>query len=88
MQRSVLVPEQFVKLEPLRVNHTIGFKRGEVLGIIVLGFGGMVIEAGIMSDHVHLPIELPPRVAVWKFIRTVEGRSFFASPTAGFIWCG
>jgi len=47
----------------------------EIIGEVVAEFGGMVIEVETMPDHVHLLVELPPQVAVSKFVQILKGRS-------------
>jgi putative transposase len=47
----------------------------QIIGEVVAGFGGMVIEVETMHDHVHLLVELPPQVAVSKLVKILKGRS-------------
>jgi putative transposase len=47
----------------------------EIISEVVAEFGGMVIEVETMPDHVHLLVELPPQVAMSKFVQILKGRS-------------
>ena len=46
----------------------------QIIGEVVAGLGGMVIEVETMPDHLHLLVELPPRVAVSELVQIVRGR--------------
>lgn len=46
-----------------------------IIGEVVAEFGGMVIEVETMPDHVHLLVELPPKVPVSKLVEVLKGRS-------------
>lgn len=47
----------------------------QIIGEVVAEFGGIVIEVETMPDHVHLLVELPPRVAVSELVQILKGRS-------------
>jgi putative transposase len=47
----------------------------QIIDGVVCEFGGMVIEAETMPDHVHLLVEMPPQVAVSKLVQILKGRS-------------
>lgn len=47
----------------------------ELISEVVAEFGGMVIEVETMPDRVHLFVELPPQVAVFKLVQILKGRS-------------
>jgi putative transposase len=47
----------------------------EIVHQICVEHGADVIEIEIMPDHVHLLVEVPPVVALSKFIGALKGRS-------------
>ncbi len=47
----------------------------EIIAEVVDEVSGQVIELEVMPDHVHLLVEVPPRVALSSFIGLIKGRS-------------
>jgi putative transposase len=47
----------------------------QIIGEVVAGFDGRVIEMETMPDHVQLLVELPPQVAVSQLVGILKGRS-------------
>ncbi|MGH9075609.1 MAG: IS200/IS605 family transposase, partial [Acidimicrobiales bacterium] len=45
----------------------------EIIAEVVGEVGGQVIEQEVMPDHVHLLVEIPPAVALSRFVGLVEG---------------
>ncbi|MBL3752272.1 IS200/IS605 family transposase [Mycobacteroides abscessus] len=47
----------------------------QIIGEVVAEFDGVVIEVETMPDHVHLLVEVPPKVAVAQLVKVLKGRS-------------
>lgn len=47
----------------------------EILAEVVMELGGLVLGLEVMPDHVHLLVEIPPAVALSKFVQIAKGRS-------------
>ena len=45
------------------------------MGGIVKGLGGVLIEIGGMTDHIHLLTSLPKTMALSDFVRTIKAES-------------
>ncbi|MFA8435287.1 MAG: IS200/IS605 family transposase [Marinifilaceae bacterium] len=37
--------------------------------------GGKVEELNVQGDHIHLLVQIPPKIAVSKFVGTIKGRT-------------
>jgi putative transposase len=46
-----------------------------ILGRVAQEVGAEIIEVEVMPDHVHLPVEIPPPVALSEFMRVAKGCS-------------
>jgi len=44
----------------------------EIIGGVVAEAGGTVIEVEVMSDHVHLLVEIPPAVALMSLVQRLK----------------
>ena len=47
----------------------------EIIVAAVAELGASIIEVEVMPDHVHLLVEIPPTVALSRFIGLLKGRS-------------
>ncbi|MGH7748237.1 MAG: IS200/IS605 family transposase [Candidatus Dormibacteria bacterium] len=47
----------------------------EIIGEVVAELGASIIEGEVMADHVHVLVEIPPTVALSRFVGLVKGRS-------------
>ncbi|MGH9070647.1 MAG: IS200/IS605 family transposase [Acidimicrobiales bacterium] len=47
----------------------------QIIAEVVAEVGGQVIEVEVMPDHVHLLVEVPPTVALSRFVGFLKGRS-------------
>ncbi len=47
----------------------------EIIDDVCSEFDAEVIEVEVMADHVHLLVEIPPRVALSRFVQILKGRS-------------
>ncbi len=47
----------------------------EILGRVAQEVGAEIMEVEVMPDHVELRVEIPPAVALSKFMRVAKGRS-------------
>ncbi len=47
-----------------------------IVGEVVAGVGGEVIEVEVMPDHVYLLVEVPSAVALSKLVQKLRGRSW------------
>ena len=47
----------------------------EILAQVAAQVGAEIIEAEAMPDHVHLLVEIPPPVALSRFVQLARGRS-------------
>lgn len=47
----------------------------QIIAEVVAEFDGLVIEVETMPDHVHLLVEVPPKVAVAQLVKVLKGRS-------------
>ncbi|WP_079613104.1 IS200/IS605 family transposase [Mycobacteroides abscessus] len=47
----------------------------QIIAEVVAEFDGVVIEVETMPDHVHLLVEVPPKVAVAQLVKVLKGRS-------------
>lgn len=47
----------------------------QIITNVAAEFDGVVIEVEMMPDHVHLLVEVPPKVAVAELVKVLKGRS-------------
>lgn len=47
----------------------------EILGRVAEEVGAEILEVEVMPDHVHVPVVIPPAVALSEFIGLATGRS-------------
>ena len=48
---------------------------GEILRTLCNWKGIKIIEAEVCPDHVHMQVEIPPKIAVSKFVGFLKGKS-------------
>ncbi|MGH9070018.1 MAG: IS200/IS605 family transposase [Acidimicrobiales bacterium] len=47
----------------------------EIIAEVAVELGAAIIEVEVMPDHVHLLVEIPPTVALSRFVGLLKGRS-------------
>ena len=48
---------------------------GEILRELCEWKGVKIIEAEVCAEHVHMLVEIPPKIAIYSFMRYLKGKS-------------
>ena len=57
------------------ISHQRGIKALEKFGFWIIRQGVNIIEAEVCPDHIHMLVEIPPKISVSSFMGFLKGKS-------------